>query len=108
MYGPGSNEIKLKLEEIDRDLGYLIELLKSKHLFDKLNLIITSDHGMEYISNKTVIFLDDYIDPSLYSAYGSRACYSIFVNNGNLVKFEFMNLIFNNISLFFLKDLMWT
>jgi predicted AlkP superfamily pyrophosphatase or phosphodiesterase len=46
-----------------------------------LNLIITSDHGMDTISNKTAIFLDSYIDISLFEAFGSRACYSLFLKN---------------------------
>ncbi len=38
---------------------------------------------MEEITQKTAIFLDSYIDTNLFNAYGSRACYSIFVKNGN-------------------------
>ena len=70
-----------KLEYLNEILGYLIQELKNHHLFEKLNLIITSDHGMDTISNNTVIFLDSYIDIDLIKAYGSRACYSIFVKN---------------------------
>lgn len=76
-----------KLNELDQDLGYLIDQLRSHHLFDKVNLIITSDHGMESISEKTVIFLDEHVNTDLFDAYGSRACYSIFLKNGNLIKF---------------------
>ena len=42
LYGPDSPEIKAKLEEIDNILGYLIQQLNNHHLYDKLNLIITS------------------------------------------------------------------
>ena len=83
MHGPYSEEMRLKLLEIDDTLGYLIEQLKSHHLFDKLNLIVTSDHGMNTISNNTVIFLDSYINTNLFDAYGSRACYSLFVKKSN-------------------------
>ncbi|CAF0706694.1 unnamed protein product [Brachionus calyciflorus] len=79
-YGPYSIEMKTKLEELDEELGYMIEQLRKHDLFDNLNLIITSDHGMDTISNKTAIFLDNYIDTSLFKAYGSRACYNIFLN----------------------------
>ena len=71
-----------KLQYIDDILGYLIQQLKSHHLFDKLNLIITSDHGMDTISNETVIFLDSYINTELFDAFGSRAVYTLFVKNG--------------------------
>ena len=37
--------MKEKLIELDKNLEYLINELKSHHLFDKLNLIVTSDHG---------------------------------------------------------------
>ena len=82
LFGPYSKEMKEKLEYLDQVLGYLIDQLKSHHLFEKLNLIITSDHGMESISEETAIFLDSYIDINLFNAYGSRAAYSIFVKNG--------------------------
>ena len=84
LHGPYSEEMRLKLQEIDQTLGYLIDQLKSHHLFDKLNLIITSDHGMNTISNSTVIFLDSFIDTKLFDAYGSRACYSLFVKKRKL------------------------
>lgn len=74
--------MKDKLQELDGVLGYMIDELKYHNLFDKLNLIITSDHGMASISNKTAIFLDAYVDPNLFSGYGSKACYSIFVKKG--------------------------
>ncbi|CAF0741783.1 unnamed protein product [Brachionus calyciflorus] len=86
LYGPDSKEIAEKLQELDGDLGYLLDQLKSHHLFDKVNLIITSDHGMDSISEKTVIFLEDYIDDNLYDAYGSRACYSIFVKDATNIE----------------------
>lgn len=79
MYGPYSKEMEIKLHELNEVLGYLINELKKHDLFNKLNLIITSDHGMEEISEETSIFLDTFIDTSLFDAYGSRACYSLFV-----------------------------
>ena len=74
--------MEVKLYSLDKTLGYLIEQLKANDLFDKMNLIITSDHGMEEITEKTAIFLDSYIDTELFDAFGSRACYSLFVKNG--------------------------
>lgn len=71
-----------KLFYLNDVLGYLIDQLKKHHLFEKLNMIITSDHGMDTISQNTSIFLDSFIDVNLFNAYGSRAVYSIFVKNG--------------------------
>lgn len=84
MYGPYSDEMSAKLAELNNVLGYMIEKLKTNNLFDRLNLIITSDHGMESISANKTIFLDSYIDTSLFDAYGSRACYSLFLKNSRL------------------------
>lgn len=84
LYGPYSVQMKEKLEELDQELGYMIEQLRVHNLFDRLNLIITSDHGMDTISNKTAIFLDNYIDTNLFKAYGTRACYNLFLNESDI------------------------
>lgn len=96
LFGPYSNQMEQKLYSLDKTLGYLIDELKSHNLFDDLNLIITSDHGMEAISEKTAIFLDSYIDTSLFDAYGSRACYSLFVKNDTSL--EYVYKVLKNIS----------
>ena len=82
MYGPYSVEMKDKLDELDAVLGYMLDEFMAHGLFDKLNLIITSDHGMEAFSSNTTIFLDSHIDTELFNAYGSRACYTLFVKKG--------------------------
>ena len=64
--------MKQKLEEINSDLGYLIEQLRSHHLLDKINLIVTSDHGMEDISKEKSIFLDLFIDLNLFEIFVSN------------------------------------
>jgi ectonucleotide pyrophosphatase/phosphodiesterase family protein 5 len=92
LYGPYSPQMAAKLQEMDQTLGYLIAQLKEHHLFDKLNLIVTSDHGMEQISEETVIFLDKHIDTNLFSAYGSRACWSIFVKKQTDYAFVYKTL----------------
>ena len=81
MFGPFSNEMKLKLEEVDKNVGYLIDQLKKFNLFDSLNLIITSDHGMQNITNKTIIYLDDYVNTDLFDAYGGLVNLNLFIKN---------------------------
>jgi ectonucleotide pyrophosphatase/phosphodiesterase family member 5 len=80
-YGPFSNEIKEKLIYLNEILGYLIDQLKSNHLFGKMNIIITSDHGMEKISNETVVYLDEFTNTSLYNSYGSSVVKMLFLKN---------------------------
>ena len=61
-YGPNSTEVNSAIEKIDQTLGQLIVGLKSRDVYDDINIIITTDHGMASTSKDSVIFLDDYID----------------------------------------------
>lgn len=89
LYGPNSPEMAQKLQELDGTLGYLIAQLQSHHLYDKLNLIISSDHGMDEVTKEKAIELSQYVDESLFDAYGSSACVNLFMKNS---KFYELNL----------------
>jgi predicted AlkP superfamily pyrophosphatase or phosphodiesterase len=70
------------LTDCDNYLGELLQIIDQNHyLKSNLNLIITSDHGMQEIEKNHTIILEDYIDTSLFSAYGSRAVVNIFVHS---------------------------
>jgi predicted AlkP superfamily pyrophosphatase or phosphodiesterase len=69
--------MKQKLVQMDCVLGYLIEQLKSHHLIDKLNVILTSDHGME--KSVADIYLASFVDTSLFDTYGSYAAMNLFL-----------------------------
>lgn len=45
-YGPDSPEVDEALVQVDRVIAYLIKRLKALKLFNRLNLIVLSDHGM--------------------------------------------------------------
>ena len=61
-FGPESAEVETALQRVDRLLGRLLRGLERRSLLDKVNLVLTSDHGMETMSPERVIFLDDYVD----------------------------------------------
>jgi len=61
-YGPNSTEVNSAIEKIDQTLGQLIVGLRSRDVYDDINIIITTDHGMASTSKDSVIFLDDYVD----------------------------------------------
>ncbi|MDP6032413.1 MAG: ectonucleotide pyrophosphatase/phosphodiesterase [Candidatus Marinimicrobia bacterium] len=61
-YGPDSDEVKSAIREMDRTVGRLMDGLKSREIFQKVNIILVSDHGMATTSSDSIIFLDDYID----------------------------------------------
>lgn len=81
LYGPDSIEMHDKLAEIDNLLGYLIKRLEDNHLLDKLNLIVTSDHGMAASSSNLSVFLNQTVDVSLFDAHGANTIKNIFLKN---------------------------
>ncbi len=62
MYGPDSEEIKQAIQNADSLVGYMIQQMKEKNLWDITNVVVLSDHGMSAISRDKIIVLDDYID----------------------------------------------
>ncbi|MBI4854687.1 MAG: alkaline phosphatase family protein [Acidobacteria bacterium] len=63
-YGPESAELKETLREVDKIFQNLIQGLRERGIFEQVNLVITSDHGMTSLSENRVIYIDDYIDLS--------------------------------------------
>lgn len=66
IYGPESNEVVQEIIRLDGLIGYFIERLEEEYLFDSINLIITSDHGMAKSNKEKVIILEDYLESSKY------------------------------------------
>uniref|UniRef100_A0A8C3FVN8 Ectonucleotide pyrophosphatase/phosphodiesterase 7 n=1 Tax=Chrysemys picta bellii TaxID=8478 RepID=A0A8C3FVN8_CHRPI len=56
-YGPESQERKNMVSQVDRAVGYLRRSIKDNGLESTLNLIITSDHGMETVIKENEIYL---------------------------------------------------
>lgn len=67
-YGPESKEILSAIRAMDTVAGRLIDGLKARSLFNKVNIIVTADHGFATVSADSLIFLDDYIDMSSVNA----------------------------------------
>ncbi|CAF0993239.1 unnamed protein product [Rotaria sordida] len=92
-YGPISNEMNETLKECDNYIGQLLKMIDNdEYLKTNLNIIITSDHGMEVIKKNHTIILEDYIDISLCSVYGSRAFVNIFVHSESNIDRIYANL----------------
>jgi len=56
--GPHSAKTDSVVQSLDQLLGYFMQKVAEHPLADKLNIIITSDHGMENISKNKTIYLD--------------------------------------------------
>ncbi len=61
-YGVGSDSLIRSIQQSDSLMGYLKERLRHKNLWEKLNVIVVSDHGMTNLSADKVVMLDEIID----------------------------------------------
>jgi predicted AlkP superfamily pyrophosphatase or phosphodiesterase len=61
--GPDSDAVDQALRSVDTAIGRLVAGLHQRGLFDRTDLIILADHGMEANSPDRVIYLDDLVDP---------------------------------------------
>jgi len=61
--GPDSDLVNKALALVDGAIGRLVDGLKQRGLFDRVNLVVVADHGMEANSPQRVVYLDDLVDP---------------------------------------------
>ncbi|XP_028997397.1 ectonucleotide pyrophosphatase/phosphodiesterase family member 5 isoform X2 [Betta splendens] len=66
-YGPQSSSMDEVIVGIDEKLGFLINELRKAGLYEKVNLIVTSDHGMTQLFSENIIELDEYVNRDLYT-----------------------------------------
>jgi len=93
-HGPNSTEMVDMIVKLDQYVGNMITVLKERLIFNELNIILTSDHGMSAMHAN--VYLDDYVDSSLYSWFGSSPVVNILPKDGIL-------LIYCNLELLELK-----
>ncbi len=62
-HGPDSPEVGEAMYAVDAYVGRLVDGLRARGIFDDVNLIVTSDHGMTTTSEDRVIIIDDFFDP---------------------------------------------
>ncbi|HJU27413.1 MAG TPA: ectonucleotide pyrophosphatase/phosphodiesterase [Rhodanobacteraceae bacterium] len=60
--GPDSKEVDDALRRTDAALGRLVDGLERRHLYDWVNLVIVSDHGMAPVPARHAVFMDDFFD----------------------------------------------
>ena len=65
MYGPSSKQVLDKVTYMDEILGYIFQKFNETDLWNKVNLIVTSDHGMTDINPQTrSVDLSQHVDIS--------------------------------------------
>lgn len=64
-FSPDAEETRYAVQNVDRYIERLYNGLKARKIDEKVNVIITSDHGMASYKLQNVIFLDDYFSDKL-------------------------------------------
>ncbi|XP_070189861.1 bis(5'-adenosyl)-triphosphatase enpp4-like [Littorina saxatilis] len=70
-HGPDSQEVLDAIVSRDVIVGQILRKIKEKKLEEKLNVIITADHGHAPIYRQTMINIDLLIEPPWYTSYQS-------------------------------------
>ncbi len=63
-YGPDAPQTAAAAAMADSAVGRLVDGLKKRGLYDKVNVIVVSDHGMSALSPDRTVYLDDVVDPA--------------------------------------------
>jgi predicted AlkP superfamily pyrophosphatase or phosphodiesterase len=61
-FSPDAEETRYAVLEVDDNVKRLVDGLKTRKIFEQVNLIIVSDHGMATVDRNNSIFLDDIFD----------------------------------------------
>jgi len=60
--GPRAQETAQAVANVDGYIGRLLDGLEARGVYDRVNLMVVSDHGMSQLSPDRVVALDEYID----------------------------------------------
>lgn len=62
--GPDSKEVRDAVRKVDRDIERLLDGLKKRGIEKRVNIILTSDHGMAAVDQRNAVIMDDHFDPT--------------------------------------------
>lgn len=75
VHGPLSPITGARVEAVDALVGELVAALKRAKLWDRIHLLVVSDHGMAPVTH--VSALDEVLPADLYRAYGTSPVFNI-------------------------------
>jgi predicted AlkP superfamily pyrophosphatase or phosphodiesterase len=87
-FGPVSAGVDTALGAIDQAMARLVDGLKSRGLYDQINLVVVADHGMEATAPERVTYLDDLVDPQLVHTVTVGVLTSLSANAGHETEVE--------------------
>ncbi|MEJ2595969.1 MAG: ectonucleotide pyrophosphatase/phosphodiesterase [bacterium] len=86
-YGPLHDSTLHLVERLDKWLGHYFHQMRKLPIFDQVNFIVTSDHGMAETSEERMVLIDQYIDTAdLVYMDGSNPNMNLKVKPGRMDK----------------------
>lgn len=82
--GPDSVNVTEEIRRDDEITGYLLQQLRKENLLDKVNLVITADHGTAAFNTSTIIDITEYLAPD-YSFWTGAGSYFL-LNATNITR----------------------
>ncbi|MGQ0540994.1 MAG: alkaline phosphatase family protein [Blastocatellia bacterium] len=64
-YGPDAEQTREAVLKVDESIMRLVDGMRARKIDKKVNVIITSDHGMAAVDQRNAVVMDDYLDSDL-------------------------------------------
>ncbi|KAM4559696.1 bis(5'-adenosyl)-triphosphatase enpp4 [Odontesthes bonariensis] len=91
-FGPDNTTAMTKvLKEVDDNIGLLMSELKRSGLWGRINLLVTSDHGMAQCSAERLVRLDDCLHPDNYTLVDLTPVAALIPNGDPEAVFSLLN-----------------
>ncbi|NXL94323.1 ENPP4 triphosphatase, partial [Alectura lathami] len=105
-YGPNDTEnMRRVLQQVDNHVGFLTSKLKASGLWDAVNIIITSDHGMAQCSPKKLIILDSCIDRSDYALIDRTPVAAVLPKNNKTYVYNLLKKCDSHMKVYLKEDI---
>uniref|UniRef100_A0A6I8NMY4 bis(5'-adenosyl)-triphosphatase n=2 Tax=Ornithorhynchus anatinus TaxID=9258 RepID=A0A6I8NMY4_ORNAN len=105
-YGPeGTEQMRAVLKEVDNHVGNLVQKLKALGLWESLNVIITSDHGMAQCSQDRLINLDTCISRGNYTLVDSTPVAAILPKGNKTYVYNLLKNCSLNMKVYLKEDI---
>lgn len=76
-FGADGPEMIEEIKKVDERIAHLINSLKTSGIYDKINVVILSDHGMQTVLQQNIINTTSFVDPDLYYRNGASPLFHI-------------------------------
>ncbi|OXA56725.1 bis(5'-adenosyl)-triphosphatase ENPP4 isoform X2 [Folsomia candida] len=81
--GTDDPETIAEIKKVDQRVAHLVQRLKASGIYEKINLVILSDHGMQNVHKENMINTTGFADPQTYFRNGNSPVFHIKPKNKN-------------------------